>query len=194
MPYWVYENWTAEHKAVIHDAACGYCNDGAGCHPNPLGTQNGKWHGPFDSLQTAQEAARATGRQVREHRCVVPGRGKTKRRTKDVPSPRRGLMKSKDQIVNDILYELGKMLEKMKSLPKHTSLNDYINDLSKQGFLPNRIAGMMHAIRKMRNDFTKGRIQLTDKEFSALEANWAAIQEWAVSPGGLGVGPAQPID
>jgi hypothetical protein len=41
----VYENWTAEHKAVIHEASCGSCNPGLGCHANPLGNKNGRWHG-----------------------------------------------------------------------------------------------------------------------------------------------------
>ena len=30
MEYWVYENWTAEHKAVVHSATCGFCNHGRG--------------------------------------------------------------------------------------------------------------------------------------------------------------------
>jgi hypothetical protein len=68
--YYVYENWTAEHKAVIHCGICGNCNDGLGCHANPLGRRNGVWHGPFHSLEEAQRAATATGRPVRRHRRV----------------------------------------------------------------------------------------------------------------------------
>ena len=71
MSYFVYENWTAEHKAVIHAGDCGYCNHGQGCHPNPLGIRNGKWHGPFDALARAKSAASKTGRAVRQHKCVV---------------------------------------------------------------------------------------------------------------------------
>lgn len=70
MRYWVYENWTAEHKAVIHRGTCGNCNDGKGCHPNPLGKRNGQWRGPFVKLSDAEEAAEATHRKVRKHRCV----------------------------------------------------------------------------------------------------------------------------
>jgi len=32
--FWVYENWTAEHKAVIHSGTCGHCNHGKGCQPS----------------------------------------------------------------------------------------------------------------------------------------------------------------
>ena len=53
MSYYFYENWTAEHKAVIHEGSCGYCNYGNGCHENPLGNRNGKWHGPFKSVEEA---------------------------------------------------------------------------------------------------------------------------------------------
>ena len=45
MSYYVYENWTAEHKAVIHRGSCGNCNEGRGCHKNPLCGRNGRWHG-----------------------------------------------------------------------------------------------------------------------------------------------------
>ena len=70
MSFWVYENWTAEHKAVIHTGGCGNCNDGQGCHELRRGSQNGRWLGPFDSFQAANRAADATGRPVRRHRCT----------------------------------------------------------------------------------------------------------------------------
>jgi len=60
-----------------------------------------------------------------------------------------------------------------------TDLHGYINELSRQGDIPGRIAGLMHAIRRMRNEFTKKRVELTDAEFATIEANWSAIQEWA---------------
>lgn len=70
MDYWVYENWTAESKAVIHEGSCGNCNQGKGCHANPLGNRNGRWHGPFGVLSHANTAALETGRRVRRHSCV----------------------------------------------------------------------------------------------------------------------------
>jgi len=74
MSHWIYENWTAESKAVIHAAVCGHCRDGSGCHPNPLGKQNGRWLGPFDSLATAESEARALGRPLKLHSCCKPSR------------------------------------------------------------------------------------------------------------------------
>jgi hypothetical protein len=70
MTFYVYENWTAENKAVIHRSTCGSCNNGRGCHQNPFGNRNGMWHGPFVSETEAQTAAERTGRTVRRHRCV----------------------------------------------------------------------------------------------------------------------------
>ncbi len=59
MKYYIYRNWVAEKKAVIHRADCGYCNDGKGCHFNPLGDRNGKWFGPFNKLiDAAREASK----------------------------------------------------------------------------------------------------------------------------------------
>jgi hypothetical protein len=65
MTYWVYENWRAENKAVIHHASCGYCNDGRGCHDNPCGNRNGKWHRPFSTYEEAEKTAKNTGRLVK---------------------------------------------------------------------------------------------------------------------------------
>lgn len=70
MNFYVYENWTAEHKAVIHRADCGFCNNGKGSGRNKLGNKNGRWHGPFDSLTKAERAAISTGRTVKQDRCV----------------------------------------------------------------------------------------------------------------------------
>jgi len=70
MSLYIYENWTAENKVVIHRGICKNCNDGKGCHPNPLGNKNGKWHGPFTTLSIAIVAAQKTGRPVKQHRCV----------------------------------------------------------------------------------------------------------------------------
>lgn len=65
--HWIYENWTAEKKAVIHEATCGHCNDGQGSHPGSTGDKNGRWHGPFASYGAAQEfAVSLEGRAVRD--------------------------------------------------------------------------------------------------------------------------------
>jgi len=65
MSYWVYENWRAESKAVIHHCACGYCNNGNGFHRNIHGNRNGQWHGPLPTYEEAMEKARSTGRPVK---------------------------------------------------------------------------------------------------------------------------------
>ena len=70
MNYYVYENWRAERKAVIHRGTCGNCNEGRGCHENPLGNRNGRWHGPFASHNAAIRVAQNTGRLVRQHSCI----------------------------------------------------------------------------------------------------------------------------
>ncbi len=70
MSYWVYENWTAENKAVIHSGSCGNCNEGRGCHEHIRGDQNGQWLGPYNTLDEAEAAAEATGRPTRRHRCT----------------------------------------------------------------------------------------------------------------------------
>lgn len=62
--YYVYENWVAEKKAVIHFGDCPYCNYGQGIHPG-AGTRNSRWHGPFSSFESAQKTAKETGRQVK---------------------------------------------------------------------------------------------------------------------------------
>jgi len=67
MSYWVYENWTAEQKAVIHRGSCGFCNEGRGCHKHKLGEKNGRWHGPFETLANAEIEARKTQRPVKLH-------------------------------------------------------------------------------------------------------------------------------
>lgn len=68
--YYVYENWTAENKAVIHRGSCGNCQDGRGCHPHIKGDKNGRWLGPYGNLRDAEDAACHTGKPTRKHGCV----------------------------------------------------------------------------------------------------------------------------
>ncbi len=55
MAYWVYQEW-AHKKATVHDGDCGYCRHGEGFRKN-TGSQNGKWHGPFETVFHALNAA-----------------------------------------------------------------------------------------------------------------------------------------
>lgn len=73
--FWVYENWRAQSKAVVHTAECSRCRDGQGTGKGTLGEQNGRWHGPFDSRDTAQKVAAATGRRAQE--CSFCMRGQS---------------------------------------------------------------------------------------------------------------------
>lgn len=64
MFYYVYENWVAEKKAVIHKESCSFCNNGEGIHQNIHGEKNGKWHGPFDKYAIAKEFAQSLRNRV----------------------------------------------------------------------------------------------------------------------------------
>jgi len=53
---WAYENWRAHgHRATIHRADCGSCNAGVGVHGGGE-TANGKWLGPFRTVDEARSA------------------------------------------------------------------------------------------------------------------------------------------
>jgi hypothetical protein len=58
MRYYTYENWRAKrHTAKVHVGSCGYCKDGKG-KDGGTRADNGKWHGPFDTLSQAKAAMR----------------------------------------------------------------------------------------------------------------------------------------
>ncbi|MCJ7423885.1 hypothetical protein MUP01_06405 [Candidatus Bathyarchaeota archaeon] len=63
MSWWVYENWTVVRggKAIVHNGRCSFCRDGKGIHKEDSG-KNGKWHGSFESRETAFEYAKALNR------------------------------------------------------------------------------------------------------------------------------------
>jgi len=69
--YFVYENWAAENKAVIHLGTCSFCNQGQGIHRN-TGTRNGHWLGPFITYASAEKAAKETGRPIRSCKKCTP--------------------------------------------------------------------------------------------------------------------------
>lgn len=57
MNFWIYENWQAANKTVIHKATCIYCNNGQGTGKEINKGQNGKWIGPFTSFNDAKLGA-----------------------------------------------------------------------------------------------------------------------------------------
>lgn len=71
--YYIYENWVAEKKAVIHRDICGNCNHGQGKHANICGEKNGKWHGPFKTYDKAKKfALNLDDRTVRDCKVCNP--------------------------------------------------------------------------------------------------------------------------
>jgi len=59
--FYIYENWVAEgHKARIHFGHCSYCKFGHGIHET-TNERNGRWLGPYNTLQEALVSAQNTG-------------------------------------------------------------------------------------------------------------------------------------
>jgi hypothetical protein len=62
--YWAYENWVASgHHVRIHRAHCGFCNHGTGIFGGGT-TPNGRWHGPFRTLEEAREVGMRPGVEI----------------------------------------------------------------------------------------------------------------------------------
>lgn len=57
MNFWIYENWRADDKTVIHKENCNCCNYGHGTGKGTCGEKNGRWHGPFTSFNNAKTEA-----------------------------------------------------------------------------------------------------------------------------------------
>lgn len=58
--WWVYENWPT-NKALVHRAACSFCNSGTGTGRGTPG-KHGRFLGPFESRDVALKVAAETGR------------------------------------------------------------------------------------------------------------------------------------
>jgi len=70
--FFIYENWAAgPHKIVVHRGTCGQCSHGKG-RPSGHDANHSRWHGPYNTLPEAREAAHAmTGVLIRsECKCV----------------------------------------------------------------------------------------------------------------------------
>ena len=57
MKFYIYRNWVAEKKAVIHRADCSYCNNGKGLQKNIHDDKNGAWSKSYDTYDEAKKAA-----------------------------------------------------------------------------------------------------------------------------------------
>lgn len=62
--YYVYENWQADDKAVIHESICYWCNKGKGNGRNTEGEAHGRWHGPFATKEEAFEHGKSLNRKT----------------------------------------------------------------------------------------------------------------------------------
>ncbi len=62
--YYVYENWQASDKAIVHKASCPYCNNGKGTSRGTEGTAHGKWHGSFKGEDEAYTFAQSLQRDI----------------------------------------------------------------------------------------------------------------------------------
>jgi hypothetical protein len=70
--YWVYENWRAHgQRATVHRGDCGHCNDGAGQRGGTR-SDNGKWHGPFMTVNDALRQAALCGGEQRHCASCTP--------------------------------------------------------------------------------------------------------------------------
>ena len=70
--FFIYENWAAgPHKIVVHRGTCGQCSHGKG-RPAGHDVNHARWHGPYNTLSEAREAAHGmTGVLIRsECKCV----------------------------------------------------------------------------------------------------------------------------
>ena len=70
--FYIYENWAAgPHKIVLHRGSCGQCSHGKG-RPSGHDVNHARWHGPYQTLAQAREAAHGmTGILIRsECKCV----------------------------------------------------------------------------------------------------------------------------
>ena len=70
--FYIYENWHAgPHKAVLHRASCGQCNNGKG-RPSGHDANHARWHGPYATLAEARSASQTmTGVLIRsECKCI----------------------------------------------------------------------------------------------------------------------------
>ncbi len=60
MNFYVYEDDPTKHVRV-HRGSCTFCNNGKGRQPIRL--PDNRWHGPFDTLSTAQSFAKGLNRK-----------------------------------------------------------------------------------------------------------------------------------
>jgi hypothetical protein len=68
MRYYVYENYPT-NTATTHEGSCRNCNEGKGKR-GATDTVNGRWHGPFETIDAALKKMNETGRKHRR-KCKI---------------------------------------------------------------------------------------------------------------------------
>jgi hypothetical protein len=76
MGFWVYEDAITNH-ATVHEAGCGFCNDGKGTRRANKADVSMKWNGPFELLNSAVEFASSLNRNVKVHTCCGASRSES---------------------------------------------------------------------------------------------------------------------
>jgi hypothetical protein len=76
MRFWVYEDAVTNH-ATVHEAACGFCNNGTGTHRANKSDVSMNWNGPFDQLEAAVQFATSLKRPMKVHSCCGVPRTKS---------------------------------------------------------------------------------------------------------------------
>lgn len=125
MTYYVYENWRADDKAVVHRADCSFCNSGQGAHRNTMGNANGRWWGAFDTFERARQKAESLGRRE----CRVCGICLPETSVHKVVSKRKTRMATYKEIIEYVKRTHGKTIKTC-----------WIADMKKRCGLPVRMA------------------------------------------------------
>lgn len=69
--YYIYYNWTAKLKVgTIHRNQCGHYQNGKGKIPNAQNERNGRWQGPFPTLESAEQSIRKQDYTIAHDRCI----------------------------------------------------------------------------------------------------------------------------
>lgn len=77
--FWIYENWKNNgHRTRVHAGSCVHFKTDA--DGNPKSSKGSKWHGPYESLEDAEKAARETGGKVSFCRVCLKEAGMLKKR------------------------------------------------------------------------------------------------------------------
>jgi hypothetical protein len=180
--YYIYENWQAgPHKTVIHTGSCGFCNDGKG-RAGGYDPGHAAWHGSYETLEDARDAANAIGAPVRsEHACTKDNA--VTRSVKDVPKrPVKNSLNA--QSLGAVRRDLFKILDWVegKASRELTPMKRVIR-LRDEKKIPKNIANLMQTVLGFRNIAEYDDYVLPEEESVLIGSAWELIVKWATSKG-----------